>query len=296
MQRVKLSSQVEFSQIIYGMWRLKDDKNISTSHIQKKIELCLEQGITTFDQADIYGDYGAEEIFGNVLKRDKALREKIEIITKCNIIAPIGKYQNERLKYYDTSSGHIKKSVDASLQNMGIDCIDLLLLHRPDPFMDAKETGDALDEIIKSGKVRSVGTSNFRPWDWSLLQASMKNKLITNQIEFSLINHEPLTNGDLSFHYQERTSVMAWSPLAGGALMAKGGKMKNFLEDVAKRYSCDPASVALSWIIAHPSKILPVVGTNNLERISKLVEATEISIDRKTWFELYSAAIEKEVP
>ena len=85
MKRVKLSSQVEFSRIIYGVWRLKDDNNISTSHVQKKIELCLEQGITTFDQADIYGDYGAEEIFGNVLKRDKALREKIEIITKCNI-------------------------------------------------------------------------------------------------------------------------------------------------------------------------------------------------------------------
>ena len=296
MERVKLSNGLEFSRLVYGMWRLKDDPDKTLHHVQRKVELCLDQGITTFDQADIYGDYGAEEIFGNVIKRNKTLREKIEIVTKCDIIAPIGKYKHERLKFYDTSEQHIQKSVECSLTNMGIDHIDLLLLHRPDPFMDVHKTAETLDKIIESGKVGAVGTSNFRPWDWSLLQSSMKNKLITNQIEFSLICHEPLTNGDLSFHYKEKHSIMAWSPLAGGRLMFGDTDLKRTLIAIGKECNCDPANVALAWILAHPSKILPVVGTNNLERISQLIEATEIKIDRKTWFELYTAAVGAEVP
>ncbi len=296
MERIKLSDKVEFSRIVYGMWRLTDDNNVSLDHVRNKIDLCMDQGITTFDQADIYGDYGAEEVLGNVLKSDKSLRNKIEIVTKCDIVAPIGKFKNEKIKYYDTSREHLSFSVESSLKNMCVDHIDLLLIHRPDPLMDAEETADTLDNLVRSGKVRAIGASNFRPWDWSLLQSHMQNKLLTNQIECSLIRHEPLTNGDLAFHYKESTPVMAWSPLGGGDLFNSKGQLGKTLSNLAKEHDTEPASVAISWLLKHPSKIIPVVGTNNLERISRISDAIDVNIDRKTWYKLYTAAIGEEVP
>ena len=278
------------------MWRLSDDPNLSHERVQKKINLCLEQGITTFDQADIYGDYSAEGILGETLRKDKSLRNQMEIITKCDIVAPCGKFKNEPLKYYDTSQAHLNRSVNASLKDMAIEHIDLLLLHRPDPLMNADETGEALDKLIKSGKVRSVGVSNFKPWDWSLLQSRMSNKLLSNQIEFSLLNPQALNNGDLSFHYRDQTPVMAWSPLGGGDLLNKNGQLLDCLNTIAKRYKVDVASVAIAWVLKHPAKILPILGTNNLDRISKISESVAINMDRKTWFELYTASIGHEVP
>lgn len=295
MERIKLSETVELSRIIYGMWRLTDDCDVSIKHVRKKIDLCLDQGITTIDQADIYGNYGAEKIFGKVLKSDNSLRSRLEIITKCGIVAPCGKFSSEKTKYYDTSKKHLEYSVECSLKDMGIDYIDLLLIHRPDPFMNPYETATTLDRLISSGKVKSVGTSNFKPWDWSLLQSCMSNKLLTNQIEFSLIHHEPLTNGDLSFHTTGGTSIMAWSPLGGGKIMTRKGELFNTLLQTASEYHSDPGTVALAWVLSHPSKILPVVGTNNLERISKISCGLNIKMDRRTWYELYVKAMGKDV-
>ena len=296
MERIEFSKEIHLSQIIYGMWRLTDDSNLSHEHVQKKIHICLEQGITTFDQADIYGDYSAEEILGKTLRKNKSLRNKMEIITKCDIVAPCGKFKNEPLKYYDTSKAHLNRSVNSSVKNMAIEHIDLLLLHRPDPLMNADETGEALDELITTGKVRSVSVSNFKPWDRSLLQSRMSNKLLSNQIEFSLLNPQALNNGDLSFHCRDQTPVMAWSPLGGGDLLNKNGKLRGSLNTIAKRYKVDLASVAIAWILNHPAKILPILGTNNLDRISKISESVAINMDRTTWFELYTASIGHEVP
>lgn len=296
MERVKFSKSISCSRIIYGMWRLTADKNRSVKHISKKISLCFDQGITTFDQADIYGDYSAEETLGDVLADDKSIRNKMEIITKCDIIAPCGKFASEPLKYYNTSKAHITQSVTSSLKNMKIDHIDLLLIHRPDPFMNAEETGKVLDELIKSGKIRAAGVSNFKPWDWNLLQSRMENPLLTNQIEFSLNKYEPLINGDLSFHYEQKIPIMAWSPLGGGRLLSEKTELNNTLKRIAENYETDIASIALAWILSHPSKILPVVGTNNLERIKKLHIAINTKIDRVSWFKLYTSAIGHEVP
>ncbi len=296
MERVRIVENLDFSRIIYGMWRLTDDSDTSVAHCTKKISLCLDQGITTFDQADIYGDYKAEEVLGNVLAADKSIRNKIEIITKCDIIAPCGKFEKETVKHYDTSAKHIKESVDSSLKNMNIDHIDMLLLHRPDPLIDPDETGSVLDELIESGKIKTAGVSNFKPWDWSLLESHMKNSLRANQIEFSLIQTEALTNGDLSFHYQHKTPMMAWSPLGGGKLFNRVGKLAECLSSIAKKYNADVATVAIAWILNHPAGILPIVGTNNLSRISKISKALNIAMDRRTWFELYTASIGNEVP
>ncbi|MEM1236782.1 MAG: aldo/keto reductase, partial [Pseudomonadota bacterium] len=148
MERVTLSPGFEMSRIVYGMWRLGDDADTSPAHVQAKIEACLEQGITTMDQADIYGGYEAEEVLGNALKTAPALKDQIEIVTKCDIVAPAGRYADARVKYYDTSRTHIEASVDHSLRLMNVDKIDLLLIHRPDPFMDPAETGAALDAVV----------------------------------------------------------------------------------------------------------------------------------------------------
>ncbi len=296
MDRVSITSSLDFSRIVYGLWRLGDDENTAPDHVRNKIAACLDQGITTMDQADIYGGYMAEEILGNAL-RGSDLRNKIEIVTKCDIVAPVGRYANARVKYYDTSRAHIMASVDHSLNLMGIDHIDLLLVHRPDPMMDHHETGAALDEVIASGKVRSVGVSNFRPWDWELLQSVMKNTLATNQIELSVLAHHSFTNGDVAFHQKNATPMMAWSPLAGGNLFnGQNDAVTAALDAIARDRGVDVSAVAVAWLLAHPSKILPVMGTNNLSRISRLSDACDVKLDRQEWYEIYTAALGHEVP
>ena len=295
MERIKISSSLTMSRLVYGMWRLSDDKNTSPNHVRNKITSCLDQGITSFDQADIYGGYEAEEILGNALKSSN-LRQKMEIVTKCDIIAPVGRYESARVKYYDTSRDHILNSVEKSLKLMGIDYIDLLLLHRPDPLLDHFETGAALDEIIASGKVRNVGVSNFKPWDWNLLQTGMKNQLVANQIELSVLAHEGFNNGDVAFHQSNNTPIMAWSPLAGGDLFLESNKkILNQLDIIGKIFGAEPGAVAVAWLLAHPAKILPVLGTNSLARIETISKALEIKLDRQTWFEIYTAALGREV-
>lgn len=295
MERVSLG-QISLSRMVYGMWRLGDDANTSPAHVQAKIEACLAQGITSFDQADIYGGYTAEAILGAALRAAPSLRGQIEIITKCDIVAPVGRHSAARVKYYDTSAAHINASVDASLRDMAIETIDLLLIHRPDPLMDHHETGAALDALVASGKVRAVGVSNFRPWDVRLLQSAMKTSLATNQIELSLMAHDGFTNGDVAFHQEMGQPVMAWSPLAGGRLLANAdSRLRDRLSDIGTAHGTDWSAVAVAWLLRHPARILPVLGTNSLNRISGISDALRVRMDRVTWFELYSLALGREV-
>ncbi|WP_299043959.1 aldo/keto reductase [uncultured Tateyamaria sp.] len=295
MDRVHLSDTLNFSRIVYGMWRLADDSDTSTTHVQAKIHACLDQGITTFDQADIYGGYVAEAVLGEALKADTGLRSKMEIVTKCDIVAPVGRYADAPVKYYDTSRAHIMQSIENSLRDMAIDHIDLLLIHRPDPLMDHHETGAALDEAVASGKVGAVGVSNFRPWDWELLQSGMKTELVTNQIEISLSEINPFTNGDLAFHQKHGQPLMAWSPLGGGGLMTGNDKLHSVMDELAKAHGVDRAAIATAFLLAHPARIIPVMGTNNIDRIKNIGAATKVSLDRPTWFRLYEAALGHEV-
>lgn len=299
MERVKLNDNLELSRIVYGMWRLGDGEDTSPSHVQEKVEACLEQGITSMDQADIYGDYGAEEIFGACLSLVPHLRDKLEIVTKCDIVAPCGRYADKRVKYYDTTPAHIEHSVEQSLKNMSIQHIDLLLIHRPDPFMNHMETGKALDNLVTSGKVKSVGVSNFKSHDWNLLQSAMSTKLATNQIEISVMDISAFSNGDLAFLQQNNIKPMAWSPLGGGSLFdttnEKGARVLKALKEVADGQNLDVDVAAYAWLLKHPAGILPVVGTNNLERIKSLSNALKIEMDRETWFEVYTAALGHEV-
>ena len=288
MERISLTNNVTLSRLIYGMWRLSDDTDTSPSHVQAKIEACLAQGITTMDQADIYGGYEAEEVLGHALRAAPQLRDQIEIVTKCDILVGAGRYASTRVKHYDTSAAHIAASVDHSLQLMATDYIDLLLIHRPDPLMDHRETGAALDAAVASGKVGSVGVSNFKPHDWNLLQSAMQTPLVTNQIEISVLETGAFTNGDLAFLQERDVPAMAWSPLAGGALFS--GDNPKLLALLGTIGDGDSAAAAVAWLLAHPARILPVLGTNNLSRIQALDAACGIAMDRETWFEIYETA------
>lgn len=296
MHRTSLTPDLSLSRIVYGMWRLDEDADTSPAHIQAKIEACLAQGITTLDQADIYGGYEAEELFGAALKSAPGLREKCEIVTKCDIVAPVGRYADVRVKHYDTSRAHIEASVEHSLRLMNIEHIDLLLIHRPDPMMDHHDTGAALDGLVASGKVGAVGVSNFKPHDWTLLQSAMATTLCTNQIEISLTANAAFSNGDIAFLQERGIAPMAWSPLGGGALMTGTDAAGAALDKVAVAQGVDRAAVAVAWLLAHPAGIVPVMGTNKLDRIAAFSDALTVKMDRETWFALYEAANGAEVP
>ena len=300
MKKIKMGqSDIELSRLVYGAWRLDDAEDTSSAHVREKIDLCLSQGITSFDHADIYGDYRCEAIFGNAIKNDNSLRKDIQLISKCDIALLSDKFPDRRVKFYDTSAQYITTSVEQSLSNLSTDYLDLLLIHRPDPFMDAAEIASALDALVDSGKVRGVGVSNFGPWDWKLIQKHMKHPLLTNQVEMSLLNRESFVDGTLAAMQTDEITPMAWSPLAGGQLF-KDSAATQRLAPIFKRI-CDAQNtsidhVALAWLLAHPANILPVVGTNNPERIKHLSDALNLDIDRETWFELWTAAEGQEVP
>lgn len=294
MNRVELQKGLSLSRIVYGMWRLGDDADTSTGHVRAKIDACLDQGITTLDQADIYGGYEAEEILGAAMTPE--LRQQVEIVTKCDIVAPVGRYADARVKYYDTSRAHIMASVEHSLRLMKIEQIDLLLVHRPDPMMDHRETGAALDDLVTTGKVRAVGVSNFKLHDWTLLQSAMKSPLVTNQIELSLGAHDGFTNGDVAYLQERGIAPMAWSPLGGGALMTEDTPLTQVMDRVAADFAVDRAAVAVAWLLAHPAGILPVMGTNTIDRIKGFSKAFDVKMTRELWFELYTAALGDEVP
>ncbi|MFN3227592.1 MAG: aldo/keto reductase family oxidoreductase [Hyphomicrobiales bacterium] len=297
MDRVSLTPDLELSRIVYGMWRIGDDADTSPAHVQAKIEACLGQGITTMDQADIYGGYTAEAILGAAFKASPSLRHKVELVTKCDIVAPAGRYQSARVKHYNTSRTHIQASVEHSLQDMATDRIDLLLIHRPDPFMDHHETGKALDELVASGKVRAVGVSNFKRNDWTLLQSAMSTKLCTNQVELSVLNHAPFIEGEVQWMQELGIHPMAWSPLGGGGLFgAEGEAVRHVLQRMASAQNVDVAAIAIAWLLAHPARILPVMGTNKIDRIQAFNQAVGVKIDRQDWFEILTAAQGHEVP
>jgi predicted oxidoreductase len=263
----------------------------------------LAQGITTFDHADIYGDYRCEALFGEAVKARPTLRDQIEIVTKTDIMLMSKNWPNTRVKHYDTTPAHVNASVERSLQRIGVDVIDLLLVHRPDPLMDPDATGACLDALVDSGKVRGVGVSNFMPWDVDLLQSRMKHRLQTNQIELGLLNTVPFVDGQLAYAQTQRMPLMAWSPLGGGRLHTEATKsgtsaarLAPRLAQLAQAHGVDESAVAIAWLLHHPIGVMPVMGSNRLDRIAQFSDATKVPMDRQTWFELYELANGHEVP
>ncbi len=289
MERRKLHAQGPvFSRIIAGAWRW----NLPEASVHQLIGTSLEQDITTFDHADIYGDHGNEAIFGNVLRGSSSLREKMEIVTKCGIKFPSAHRPSSWVKHYDTSKEHIVWSAENSLKMLATDRIDLLLIHRPDPLLNPEEVAEAFTSLKQSGKVLYFGVSNFTPTQFEMLQSYLSFPLVTNQVEVSLTHHAPLFDGSLDILMKHRVAPMAWSPLGGGKLME--GKSAVFAK--ASQYKATETQMALAWLLRHPSGMFPVIGTTKPERIVESAQAVNINLDTQDWFEMLKLVQGKEMP
>lgn len=298
--RVKLSDNLELSRIIHGQMRLLE-WNLSDQELLTFIEQCIELGITSFDHADIYGDYGCEKKFGNALKLDSSLRDNIEIITKCGIKKLSDKFPSRAIGHYDYSYSHIVESAETSLKNLNADHIDVFLLHRPAPFFNPEEVAKAFEELHKSGKVKHFGVSNFTPMQFESLQSHLDQKLVTNQVEISPYNLEHFENGNIDFFIKNEIKPMSWSPLAGGAIFnpqnEKGHRLSKTLYEVADELGLEHIdSVIYIWLLNHPVQILPVVGSGKLERIKTAVDALDREMDLEQWYKIWVASKGHRVP
>ena len=300
--RFKLSPAApEVSALAYGVWRIADDPaGSTTARVRAKIDACLAQGITTFDHADIYGLYTCEGLFGRALADAPSLRDQIEIVTKCGINVPCEHRPGVRVHHYDASAAAIERCVDRSLRELRTDRIDVLLVHRPDWLTSAEDTARGLLGGIESGKVRSVGVSNYNPHQFALLARYLGRAPVTNQIELSLLRMDAITDGTLDQCQAADVHPMAWSPLGGGRLLTgdEPGAVRTraLLARLAAEYGATAEQLALAWVAALPSKPQVVIGTNQLDRIRDAAASVRIKLQREHWYELWAAAQGKPIP
>ncbi len=280
----------------WGEW----GAGLTTAQVRSLIEGCLQLGVNTFDHADIYGDYSEEAAFGLVLAKAPALRQNLQIVTKCGIRMLGARRPEHRLKSYDSSGAHIIASAEASLRALRTDYLDVLLLHRPDFLMDADEVATAFHLLRDSGKVRAFGVSNFTVEQVALLHSRWPD-LLTNQIELSLLHLDALSDGSLDQAQRLRQQPMIWSPLAGGKLFSTNSPTPRqpalavALEAVAERHATQADVIAYAWVLALPSRPCVVTGSAQLARIAAAQAATQVQLTREDWYELLAAARGHEV-
>ncbi|WP_298445089.1 aldo/keto reductase family oxidoreductase [uncultured Ferrimonas sp.] len=297
MERLPLQG-LELSRYIAGYWRTLD-WNKTPTELLSYLEAHLDMGITSVDHADIYGDYQCEQAFGAALKRKPALRDDIELISKTGICLPGNKGYD--LPHYNTSAGHIVKQVEQSLANFGTDRLDLLLIHRPDPLMNADEVAYAFEQLKQAGKVLHFGVSNFSPSQFELLQSRLNVPLITNQLEISPLQLNPLHDGTLDHLQMQNIAPMAWSCLGGGRLFSpedpQARRIRAELQTIASEVNVNSIDQVLyAWVLALPSKPLPILGTGKIERIQSALGAFDIELTREQWFRIWVAATGHNVP
>ena len=290
-------SRLVWGVMTWGVW----GRNYSPQEMLSLISYGVEQDITTYDHADIYGHYTTENTFGQALSLQPALRQKIQLISKCGIKLVTPNRAHHKIKSYDTSIEHIKWSVEQSLRNLRTDYLDLLLIHRPSPLMNPDHIAYAFSQLKKEGKVLHFGVSNFTPSQFSMLNSRFP--LVTNQIEAHLLHRSPFLDGTLDQLIEKKMRPMAWSPLSSQKLFVdEPSEQVQSIRDAAteimeKRnsvYSLD--QIYLAWILMHPSGILPVLGTTRKERMDAAIHALKIELTQEEWFALWSAAEGQEVP
>lgn len=293
MIKTQLSKDLQLSRIVHGHWRLAD-WNLSKQDLLKLTEQCLELGVTSFDHADIYGNYTCESLFGDALSLKPSLRQNMEIITKCGIKLKSDKFPARKLKTYDYSYEYIVGSVETSLKNLRTDYLDVLLLHRPSPFFNPEEVAKAFSDLKQSGKVLNFGVSNFTAQQFEMLNVHTEEPLVTNQVEMSPYCLDHFDNGNVDFFLKEKIKPMAWSPLAGGRLLnpqtEKGQKIFKALFEIADELNLQQIDqVVYAWLLKHPAGILPLVGTSKIERIRNAVDALNIEMSHEQWFRIYES-------
>lgn len=275
----------------WGAW----GKQFSTAQMQVLFEEALDLGITTFDHADIYGGYTTEAAFGKAFHASSIAREKVQFISKCGIQFP-SELRPLPVKQYDYSAKHIQMSVENSLKNLHTDYLDVLLLHRPSPLMEALPIADTVLKLLEQGKIKYFGVSNFTPYQMQLLQKEIP--LEWNQLECSLTHEKPMLDGTLDYMKVAEIGVMAWSPLGSyfKEKTSKKNRLDTLLTSLCEKYDCQEDQLLLAWLMHHPSKIYPVVGTTSGARLKKALDAEKIKLEITDWFLLLEASMGKPLP
>ena len=285
-----------FSKIIagtmtWGIW----GKNLDKNQIIDLINSCLETGITTFDHADIYGGYTTESDFGTAFRESQIKREDIQLISKCGIQLPTAN-RNTKIHHYDYSKSHIIWSAENSLKNLKTEYLDLFLLHRPSPLMQADEINEAIEKLKSEGKILDVGVSNFTSSQTDLIQTKMK--INYNQIEFSVTHLEPMLDGSLDYMQLNKIQPMCWSPMGSvfKKVDDKSNRIKNLATQLSLKYNVEIDVLLLAWILKHPAGILPVFGTADKTRIANLMKATAVEMDLEDWFAFWTESAGIHIP
>lgn len=275
----------------WGVW----DKNLNTKEMKNMILLCLENKITTFDHADIYGAYTTEADFGKAFASSKIARDKIQLISKCGI-QMVAENRKNTIKHYEYSKDYIIWSVENSLKNLHTDFLDVLLLHRPSPLMQADEIAEAILKLKTEGKIIDFGLSNFTSSQTELIR--QKTEITYNQVQFSATNFEPMVDGSFDYMQMHNIRPMSWNPL--GCVFREDipqtHRLKKLLATLVSKYELGSDTILLSWILQHPAKVLPIAGTVNVARIQSLMKATELQLDKEDWFAIWTESMGNEVP
>ncbi len=275
----------------WGKW----DKNLTPKEMANLIHICLENKISTFDHADIYGGYTTEVEFGLAFAESGIERNLLQLISKCGIKMP-NTNRDYKIKSYDYSKEYIIWSVENSLKNLNTDYLDVLLLHRPSPLIQADEVAEAIEKLKREGKILDFGLSNFTNLQTELIRS--KTEVSYNQIQFSATDFQPMINGSLDYMQLHNIRPMAWNPL-GTVFRAKSDaarRLKTLLADLVAKYHVGSDTILLAWILQHPAKIIPIAGTVNVARLQQLPKAEEIKLTQEEWFAIWTESMGNEVP
>lgn len=290
------AKNVELSPVVAGLWRLTEWQ-LSVPERVRWIEQALELGITTFDHADIYGDYRAEALFGEALQASPGLRRRMQLVTKCGIRlrSPQKPY---RISYYDTGAGYVRAQVEQSLRNLHTEQLDLVLIHRPDYLMDAAQLAETFAALTREGKVAHWGVSNHTTSQFALLHHH--HPLVTNQLELSPLQMGALDDGTLDQAQQLRLRPMIWSPLAGGRLFTgddeQARRVRAEMSAIAARHGMSLTTLAFAWVLRHPSQPYPITGTGRIEGLRDAVAALDVQLDAEDWYSIWTASKGHSVP
>lgn len=306
------NTPLEVSRIAFGCMRLSEN----VSEALASIQAALEAGINFFDHADIYGQGRREEVFSAIWREIPGLRERVVLQSKCGI-RHAGEPDGRAPKRYDFSRAHIVAAVEGSLRRLRTDHLDILLLHRPDALVEPEEVARAFDDLQMSGKVRFFGVSNHTAAQIQLLQRWVKQTLVINQVEFSLLHThlldegiifnrsdwpQPLRNeGTLEFCRLHEITLQAWSPLARGALSRavqdeRVARTARLVESLAAEKGVSAEAILIAWILRHPAQIQPIIGTVNPARIRAACQADAVELTREEWYNLFIAGRGAELP
>ncbi|HEY3405022.1 MAG TPA: aldo/keto reductase [Ohtaekwangia sp.] len=289
MQKVYLSdSGPKVSEAIYSFYRWDGEGSDNGSGLERIVNLCLELGINTFDHADSYGNYQCEELFGKVIQQKSFKREDLVLFTKCGLRIPHESQPDIRVRHIDTSAAHIKKSIDQSLKKLRTDYIDIFLLDHLDSISNLEETSLALEQALKSGKIRNIGVANFSVFQHQLLTAYLQSAVVTHHLELNLLNTIALQNGQMDYIKQKYMRPLASAPVASGRIAIGNDevsiKIRKKLQALVPKYNKDIESIAVAWLIKLGA--LPLIGTKDEQRIRNIADAFNIQLDHQDWYEL----------